>query len=164
MSVTGKERAALAIHRGLDRRLSPLGVAVYRRTRGGITKPWKVDALLLTTLGRRSRKTRTVVLQFFPDGEAMVVIAANDGGEKAPAWYHNLVAEPAATVEVMGRTIPVRAEELPRADADDWWARILVRAPSYERYERATSRVFPVMRLVPVDAVPVAEPEPGAGT
>ena len=144
-----KERLGLFVGRGLDKRLNPVGVWLYRRTKGGITRPWKVDALLLTTRGRRSGRERTVVLQFFRDGEAMILAAANDGGTSHPGWYFNLVADPAARVEVMGRTFAVRAEELPTDEADAWWTRILVRAPSYERYARATGRTIPIMRLVP---------------
>jgi deazaflavin-dependent oxidoreductase (nitroreductase family) len=142
----------LSLHRGLDRWLSPLGVGVYRRTKGGITRPWKVDALLLTTRGRRSGRERTVVLQFFPDGTTMVVAAANDGGASHPGWYFNLVADPSARVEVMGRTIVVRAEELPADEAVEWWQRILRRDPSYERYARATARTIPIVRLIPTPA------------
>ena len=150
MSISGRERVALAIHRGLDRWLSPLGVWVYRRTKGGVTGPWKVDALLLTTRGRKSGRERTVVLQFFPEGDAMIVAAANDGGVSHPGWYFNLAAEPAARVEVMGRTIAVRAEELPPDEAAAAWERILRRDPSYERYARAAGeRAIPVLRLVP---------------
>jgi deazaflavin-dependent oxidoreductase (nitroreductase family) len=153
--ISRRERVALALHRGLDRWLTPLGVWVFRRTRGGIAAPWKVDALLLTTRGRRSSRERTVVLQYFPDGDAMIVAAANDGGTAHPGWYFNLVAEPAARVEVRGRAIPVRAEELPAAEAVAWWGRILARDPSYERYARAAGeRTIPVLRLVPVAAPP----------
>jgi len=144
-----RERVGLAVGRGLDRRLTPLGVWLYRRTRGGIARPWKVDVLLITTRGRRSGLERTVVLQFFPDGETMVVAAANDGGESHPGWYLNLVADPAARVEVAGRTTAVRAEELPADEAADWWLRILRRAPNYEQYARATTRTIPIVRLVP---------------
>jgi deazaflavin-dependent oxidoreductase (nitroreductase family) len=149
--VSRRERVALFVHRGLDRWLSPLGVWVYRRTKGGITAPWKVDALLLTTRGRRSGRERMVVLQFFPDGDAMIVAAANDGGTSHPGWYYNLAAEPAAHVEVMGRTIAVRATELPPDEAAAAWERILRRDPSYERYARAAAgRTIPVLRLDPV--------------
>jgi deazaflavin-dependent oxidoreductase (nitroreductase family) len=149
--VSRKERVGLFLHRELDHRLSPLGVAVMRRTRGGIARPWHVDVLLLTTRGRRSGRARTVVLQYFHDRAAMVVVAANDGGETDPAWYLNLHATPVAKVEVDGRTIEVRAEELPQTEAEVWWARILERSPDYERYRRATARPFPIVRLVPVD-------------
>jgi len=147
--ISRKERVGLFLHRGLDRRLSRLGVWVMRRTRGGITRTFKVDALLLTTRGRRSGRQRTVVLQYFPDGEAMVLAAANDGGESHPGWYHNLKADPAASVEVMGRKIAVRAEELSADEAAEWWQRILLRDPTYERYARATARTIPIIRLVP---------------
>jgi F420H(2)-dependent quinone reductase len=152
--VSRTERIGLFIHRGLDRWLSPLGVLVYRRTRGGITRPWHVDALLLTTRGRRSGRQRTVVLQFFPDRDAMIVAAANDGGAADPAWYLNLTANPAARVEVMGRAIAVEAEELPADEAADWWRRIVIRDPTYLRYARATSRRIPILRLVPSSREP----------
>ena len=142
------ERLGLFLQRGLDRRLTPFGRWIYRRTKGGITRAWKVDALLLTTRGRRSGRERTVVLQYFRDGGDMILAAANDGGASHPGWYYNLLADPVARVEVMGRTIAVRAEELPADKAAAWWTRILVRAPSYERYARATSRRIPIVRLV----------------
>jgi deazaflavin-dependent oxidoreductase (nitroreductase family) len=145
------ERLALHLHRFLDKRLNPLGVWVYRRTQGGVARPWQVDALLLTTLGRRSRRERTVVLRFFPDEDAMVVTATNDGADTAPAWYLNLMAEPRARVEIDGRSIPVRAVELPAQEAAAWWSLIVERSPSYARYRRATSRPFPVLRLVPTE-------------
>jgi deazaflavin-dependent oxidoreductase (nitroreductase family) len=143
-------RLRLSVGRQLDKRLTPLGIWLYRRTKGGITRPWKVNAFLLTTRGRRSGRERTVVLQYFPDGEAMVIAAANDGGPAHPGWYFNLSANPTAIVEVMGRTVAVRAEELPPAEAAAWRQRILLRSPSYEQYTRATTRIFPIVRLVPV--------------
>lgn len=149
--ISGRERIALAVHRGLDRWLSPVGVWVMRRTRGGVARRWRVDALLLTTRGRRSGKERTVVLQFFPDGDAMILAAANDGGASHPGWYHNLVATPEARVEVEGRTVTVRAEVLAGDEAEAGWARVLANDPSYERYARAAgAREIPVVRLVPV--------------
>jgi deazaflavin-dependent oxidoreductase (nitroreductase family) len=143
-------RLKLLIHRGLDRWLSPLGVWVMRRTRGGVGRAWKVNALLLTTIGRRSGRKRTVVLQFFPDDDAMVVVAANDGGDAYPGWYFNLTAAPEAEVEVEGRRMRVRAEELEPEAATRWWQRILEIAPDYDWYRRATTRRFPILRLVPV--------------
>lgn len=125
-----------------------LGVS-FRRTKGGVAKPFKVDALLLTTRGRRSGRDRTVVLQYFPDGDAMVVTAANDGGDAYPGWYFNLRSEPRARVEVNGRVLPVRAAELSAEEAAAWWPRIVERDPHYARYRRATSRPFPVLRLTP---------------
>ena len=157
------ERIGLFLHRESDKRLTPLGVWVMSRTKGGIAHgrigrmpgaPRAVDVLLLTTRGRRSGTERTVVLQFFPDGDAMIVTAANDGGTSHPGWYFNLNSDPSARIEVAGRTIRVRAEELPGDAAAAFWPSILRRAPSYERYQRATSRTFPILRLVPEGGTP----------
>jgi deazaflavin-dependent oxidoreductase (nitroreductase family) len=146
-SLARRERVALSLHRGLDRWLSPIGVWIMRRTQGGVARRWDVDALLLTTLGRRSGRDRTVVLQYFRDGDDLIVVAANDGGSSYPGWYHNLVSTPGARVEVEGLSIPVRAEELHGQEAEAWWMRILEVAPDYARYRRATTRPFPIMRL-----------------
>jgi deazaflavin-dependent oxidoreductase (nitroreductase family) len=148
-TLTLNERVGLVVHRGLDRWLSPLGVWVFRRTHGAIAHPFKVEALLLTTHGRRSGRERTVVLQYFPDGEAIVVAAANDGGQSHPGWYHNLAADPLARVEIEGRLTAVRAEELQGDEAVEWWRRIVHRDPTYQRYALATSRRIPIIRLVP---------------
>jgi deazaflavin-dependent oxidoreductase (nitroreductase family) len=148
-SLSRKERIGLYIHRGLDKKLSAVGIWAFRRTKGGIAKPWKADVLILTTIGRRSGRERQVLLQYFPDGEAMIAAAANGGEAANPAWYVNLMAEPAAGVEVLGQTIAVRAEELSAEEAAVWWTRIEKRDPAYERYARATSRRIPVLRLLP---------------
>ncbi|HEY5487166.1 MAG TPA: nitroreductase/quinone reductase family protein [Candidatus Limnocylindrales bacterium] len=144
-----KERIGLHIHRGLDKKLSAVGIWAFRRTKGGIAKPWNADVLVLTTVGRRSGRERNVILQFFPDGDAMIVAAANGGEDANPAWYANLKAGPAARVEVVGQTIEVRAEDLPDEEAAVWWTRIEERDHNYERYTRATNRRIPVLRLVP---------------
>ena len=95
--------------------------------------PKHVDALLLTTHGRKSGKERTVILQFFRDGDDLVLAAANDGGSSHPSWYHNLKATPVARVEIMGRRLAVRAEEMSADEAAAFWPRLLRRAPSYKR-------------------------------
>jgi deazaflavin-dependent oxidoreductase (nitroreductase family) len=161
--VSRRERTFLWLHRNLDRWGTPLALWVYRRTRGGIAHRAKVDVLLLTTRGRRTGRERSVMLQYFPDGDAMLVTAANGGGEALPGWYHNLTAAPAARVEIDDRVIPVRADELGADEAEAWWTRIVQRAPSYALYRRATDRPFPVVRLVPSrGAHPGGGPTPSA--
>jgi deazaflavin-dependent oxidoreductase (nitroreductase family) len=144
-----REQLVLLIHRQLDRRLTPFGVWLMRRTKGSITARYKVNALVLTTTGRRTGRRRAVVLQFFPDGDAMVVVATNDGGSTHPAWYLNLVAGGPAEVEIDGHRVDVLAAELAAEDAERWWRRILDVAPDYERYVRAAGRSFPIVRLTP---------------
>jgi deazaflavin-dependent oxidoreductase (nitroreductase family) len=146
------------IEHAVDRHSVRVGAWLLRRTRGRIVRLWHRRALVLTTTGRRSGLPRTVVVQFFPDGENLVVVAANSGLPTHPAWYLNLTADPRARVEVEGRTLEVRAETMTPDAAAAWWPRVLEGAPDYARYRERTDRPLPLVRLVPVTPSP---PSPG---
>ena len=149
-----------------DKRMRGLGVGLYRLTGGRFTRLLKVNVLILTTRGRRSGKTRTVLLQFFQDGANWVIVAANSGRSSHPDWFYNLKATPTAQVQVMDRILQVHAEELPADETTAFWPYILRVAPTYARYQKATSRPIPLMRLVPVgqageQTMPSGEALPG---
>ena len=99
---------------------------------------------------------RTVVVQYFPDGQDLVVVAANSGMPSDPAWYLDLTADPRATVEVDGRTRQVRAVPMTPEEAAAWWPHVLDAAPDYARYPKRTDRRIPLVRLIP-------DPSRGAG-
>jgi hypothetical protein len=63
-------------------------------------------------------------------------------------WGHE--ATPSARVESGDRSLRVGAEELPYEEAAAFWPRILQLAPGNARYQRATSRAIPLVRLVPI--------------
>ncbi len=145
--LTRREYLVLIIHRGLDKKLSSFGVWVMRRTKGSLAGLWHVDVLILTTTGRRTGRSRSVVLQYFRDGGEIILAAANGGEPTDPAWYLNLVARPWARVEIAGRAMEVCAEILSVEESARWWRRIEELAPDYRRYARATSRPIPIVRL-----------------
>ena len=149
--LTRRERLARLIERTVDTRLGRFGVALYRLTGGRIARLYDKDVLILTTHGRKTGKERTVLLQFFRDGAYPVIVAANFGLPTHPGWYHNLKATPTARVEVLDRTLQVRAEELSAEAAAAFWPRILQRSPDYERFLRRTSRTIPLVRLIPIE-------------
>jgi deazaflavin-dependent oxidoreductase (nitroreductase family) len=143
------ERIMMRVEHEVDTRSIGLAAILYRLTRGRIARLWRRQVLLLTTRGRRSGRERTVPLQFFPDGDRMIVVAANSGLPSPPAWYFNLIADPRARVEVMDRALDVRAEELSAEEADAFWPRVLQAAPDYAKYPKRASRRLPLLRLVP---------------
>ena len=53
-----------------------------------------MGTLVLTTTGWRSGERRRVPVYFMRDGERLVLVASNAGGDRDPAWYRNLVANP----------------------------------------------------------------------
>ncbi|KUL23571.1 nitroreductase/quinone reductase family protein [Actinoplanes awajinensis] len=154
---TRREAFLTRLEHEVDTRSAGLAAWLLRRTRGRIGNLWHRRVLVLTTRGRRSGRPRTVPLQFFPDGDDLVVVAANSGLDVAPAWFLNLMAEPHASVEVAGRTLAVRAAPLTPEETVAFWPRVLDTAPDYARYLRRTERRIPMMWLA-VD--PGAGPRP----
>lgn len=69
-----KDRMARFLEHEANKRLRSLFTGLYRLTDGRFT-PRDRDVILLTTRGRKSGRGRTVILQSFPDGENMVVVA-----------------------------------------------------------------------------------------
>lgn len=86
------------------------GVAEYLRGHNGIgPDQWAGQPLLLTTIGARSGRPHTTPLLYGRDGNRLVATASKGGEATHPAWYHNLHANPEATVEVDGLTQAVAA-------------------------------------------------------
>lgn len=128
---------------------------LYRATGGRLGgRVGKAGVLLLTTTGRRSGKQRTVPLLYVPDGDAFVVVASLGGHATHPAWYLNLRANPAVTVQVGGTTTPVRAEELDLEARDRLWPLLVATYPSWEEYRSRTARQFPIVALRPPGRFP----------
>lgn len=148
----------------VDARSVRFAVWLYRRTGGRAPHLWHRRALVLTTTGRQSGRPRTVLVQCFPDGDALVVVAANGGLAANPGWYYNLTAHPRAYIEVEGRQLDVRAEQLSPAEAAAFWPRVLKVAPDYAKYTRRTSRRLPLLRLVPLEPSPEHAAAPDSRT
>src|ERR1700677_3409567 len=56
--------------------------------------------LLLTTTGAKSGRSFTRPLVSTKERNRILINACKGGFPKHPAWYHNLVADPTATIEV----------------------------------------------------------------
>lgn len=109
--------------------------------------------LLLTTVGARTGQRRTTALGYLPDGDRFVVYAANGGRPKRPDWYHNLFADPNATIEIGTgtgiQTVAVRAEVVPEGpERDDLWARQCAVVPMMAAFQDSAGGVIPVIALV----------------
>src|SRR5436305_1276650 len=65
--------------------------------------------LLLTTTGAKSGQPRTAPVMYLAEGDRMYVFASKGGAPTNPDWYHNLVANPTASVEVGDERYDVKA-------------------------------------------------------
>jgi deazaflavin-dependent oxidoreductase (nitroreductase family) len=124
--------------------------AVNRVRRHGKMPGLGFDALVLTTVGRRSGLERETPVGWFPgqDGSWLIVASAA-GGAKNPGWYHNLAAHPdQVRIEMPGRKVDVVAEQLQGPEREEAWRQIIAAAPRFARYQQKTDRELPVIRLV----------------
>jgi len=122
------------------------------RRKGG--KIMGFNALVLTTIGRKSGLERTNPVGWFPgpDGSWLIVASVN-GAKGNPAWYYNIAAHPdQVQIEVDGRKVAVVAEQLHGTERAEAWQQIITAAPRFAKYEQKTDRELPIIRLVPRSA------------
>lgn len=105
--------------------------------------------LLLETTGRRSGVTRRTPLLYLLDGDDLIVIAANAGHPKDPAWCTNLAADPRAVVQIGAERRAVVASEVEGPRRAELWRRFAVMYDGLAAYERQATRRFPVIALSP---------------
>lgn len=118
------------------------------RRKGG--KVMGLDALVLTTIGRKSGAERSNPVGWF-DGKdgSWLIVASAGGAPKNPAWYYNIAAHPdKVRINVGGQTVPVTAEQLHGTERDEAWQQITAASPRFTKYQQNTDRDLPVIRLV----------------
>jgi deazaflavin-dependent oxidoreductase (nitroreductase family) len=129
----------------------PLDRIAYRSTGGRLTvSSWLsgIEVSMLTTSGARTGRPRTLPVLALPDGQDMILIASNFGRPRNPSWYHNLRANPRATIVTGGVSREFVAHELSGADRERCYARAEEIFPPFTRYPRwAGEREIPVLRL-----------------
>ena len=107
-----------------------------------------MDVLVLHTIGRRSGQPRQTPVARFPGpGDTWHVVASAGGSARNPDWYYNLLANPEATVEVGGETIPVHAQVATGAERRRLFDQQAALMPFFADYERTTPREIPVVVL-----------------
>jgi deazaflavin-dependent oxidoreductase (nitroreductase family) len=107
--------------------------------------------LLLHHTGAKSGKVRVNPLAYVADDGRLVVFGSKGGAPTNPDWYHNLRANPDATVEVGTQSIPVRARVADPEERERLWNRVKELMPGFADYEKKTSRQIPAIILEPVD-------------
>ncbi|TIC80469.1 nitroreductase family deazaflavin-dependent oxidoreductase [Nocardioides sp. GY 10113] len=120
-----------------------------RRIRSGKKSVAGLDALVLTTVGRKTGERRSTPLGWFPgeDGSWVVVASAN-GAARNPAWYLNLAAAPdQVAIDVAGEHVEVSAVQLHGEERERAWQTVVSSAPRYAKYRESTDREIPLVKL-----------------
>jgi deazaflavin-dependent oxidoreductase (nitroreductase family) len=105
--------------------------------------------LLLHHTGAKSGQERINPLAYLEDGGSYVIFASKGGAPTNPAWYHNLITNPQAKIEVGTQELAVVASEVTGSERDRLYAAQAERAPGFGDYQQKTTRKIPVVALTP---------------
>jgi deazaflavin-dependent oxidoreductase (nitroreductase family) len=121
------------------------------RANDGVTEMFGDRMVILTTTGAKSGEPRVTPVVYRQSGDRMLIFASKAGADTNPAWYHNLMANPQASIEVRegGKiaSYDVKAEALKGDDRDTEFAAQVVDVPTFGEYQEKTDRVIPVVEL-----------------
>jgi deazaflavin-dependent oxidoreductase (nitroreductase family) len=106
-----------------------------------------VPILLLHSTGAKTGKERVNPLAYQTDGDCLAVFASKGGAPTNPDWYHNLLANPTATVEVGTETFDVVARRAHGEERERIMKRQKQLMPIFAEYENKTPRQIPVVIL-----------------
>jgi deazaflavin-dependent oxidoreductase (nitroreductase family) len=107
--------------------------------------------MLLTTIGAKTGQPRRAIVTYTRDGDRYVIAASKSGAPTNPAWFHNLQANPEASVEAGGETFKARATVTGGAERDRLWDQHAEQRPEFRDYPKKTDRVIPMILLDRID-------------
>jgi deazaflavin-dependent oxidoreductase (nitroreductase family) len=122
----------------------------FRANGGETSGPFAgAPLLLLNSTGAKSGETRTSPVVHTRDGDRYIIIASKAGADTNPSWYHNLMANPTATIEVGAETIPVVATVAEGEERTRLYDAQAALMPNFAEYAEKTTRQIPVFILTP---------------
>ena len=136
----------------LIRKVSKIHGAIYRISRGRVLRRLgNVEFLVLTTIGRRSGKKRSVPLTAIPYGIRYILVASFGGSPVHPAWLINIRQNPAVNIRVGSIVKQAKASIIGTTDPgyEEMWGKAVATYGGYDNYKRATSRHIPIVVITP---------------
>ena len=120
------------------------------RANGGVIQSGPMAGrplMILTTTGARTGEPREALVTFTREGDRYVIAASKSGADTNPQWYHNLLANPEATIEADGEKFQAQATEATGTERDRLYAQHAEERPEFRDYPSKTKRVIPVFTL-----------------
>ena len=124
---------------------------VYEKSDGRLgSRLGKMGMLVLHTTGRKSGEQRSHTLQYMPDGINYVVVASNNGQDRHPGWYYNLLSNPHVHIQIGRRRQDALATVAGPEEYTQLWPRLIAQNPPWKAHASRTTRTIPVVILRPL--------------
>jgi len=122
----------------------------FRANEGKVGGPFAgAPILLLHTTGAKTGRERVNPMMYLDLDGHRYVFASKAGADTNPDWYWNLVAHPEVSVEVGTETYEAAAAPVTGDDRDRIYAEQARRYAGFAEYEQKTSRIIPVVEIIP---------------
>jgi deazaflavin-dependent oxidoreductase (nitroreductase family) len=122
----------------------------FRANDGRVGGPFAGSpVLLLHTTGAKTGLERVNPMMYADLDGHRYVFATKAGADTNPDWYWNLVTHPDVTVEVGTETYEAAAVPVTGDDRDRIYAEQARQYQGFAEYEQMTSRIIPVVELIP---------------
>jgi deazaflavin-dependent oxidoreductase (nitroreductase family) len=123
--------------------LSKFDRAVYRASGGRVSASGSsLPTMLLTTTGRKSGKARTVPVYYVRDGVNLVAACENFGLDSPSSWPKNLLANPAARIQIGGSEREYRARLASPEETARYMPGLVDIWPAHETYRKRTGKQY----------------------
>ena len=120
----------------------------FRSNNGQVGGPFEgAPLLLLHSTGAKSGRERVSPMMYRKIGDAWAVFASKAGADTNPDWYHNLLANTHARIEVGTQTFDVTARTTSDEEREPIWSAQKAEYTGFAGYEQKTSRQIPVVIL-----------------
>lgn len=131
----------------LTRHVTAAHGAMFLRAQTGLFARWfGASILVLETVGRRTGRLRATPLVYLSHGDDLVVVPANAGAHRPPAWWLNLQAAGQGVAILGNRRRNVRPRIAAGTEHEQLWRRLATLAP-IDHYQRRTRRPLPTVIL-----------------
>ena len=142
--IEASERGWIAKHRELYLTDGNQGHLWDSSAAGG---PGPLPTLLLTTMGRKTKKKSVMPLLYGNVGTGYAIIASKGGDPKHPGWFHNLLEQSTVYVQVATDIFQANARVASGEERMTVWNQMASMYPPFTDYQNKTAREIPVVVL-----------------
>ena len=123
---------------------------IYRISKGRIGSRFgKLDFMLVTTMGRKTGKSRIVPLPIIMHNGDYLLVASFGGNDIHPSWLLNIRENPIVSIRIGSEIKSALATIVETADCGylQLWKKVSSKYAGYNHYKKSTDRKIPIVVL-----------------